>query len=470
MKKLIGRKDEIAILNRVYRSEQPQLVVVFGRRRVGKTYLINSYFENNFSFKITGAYKKPLSFQLQAFIDELSKKTHRVYANIKTWREAFNLLEEYILSLPKDEKKIIFFDEMPWLDTMQSDFIDYFSLFWNNFASTIDNLIFVACGSSSLWMNKYFVDNKGGLFNRKTALINLFPFKLGEVEEYLFSNGFNLSRYDIASLYMVFGGIPYYLQFLDSSKTITENIDFLLFRNESELQTEFQTLYETLFSGSAQYLTILKYLAKTRKGASRNDIIKDTGLSDNGDLTNKLNNLMMTGFIREYVVRNGKKETYYQLIDFFSLFYLKHIYGKSNLSNHYFASIVESPSYNAYRGLTFELICQLHIEEIKWSLQCYSIKEEHYSWSNPHCQIDLLIKRNDKVDIICENKFVNGLFEIDKKMHEDLSNKIRIYREESGTKNSIFFVFISTYGVKRNQYSSIIQKELVLDDLFVTVR
>jgi len=162
------------------------------------------------------------------------------------------------------------------------------------------------------------------------------------------------------------------------------------------------------------------------------------------------------------------------LIDFFTLFYFKYMEGNENASSHYFTSIAQSSSFLAYRGLTFELICQTHIDEIKYALQFYAIEEEHYSWksttSDPGAQIDILIKRKDNVDLIVENKFVSSKLEITKAMYGDFARKIEVYRNESKSKNTIFFVLITSFGLISNQYSGIVQKSLQLDDLFVKVQ
>ena len=247
---IIGRTDEIERIDRCMGESSAQLIIVYGRRRVGKTFLINEYFDNNFSFKITGAYKKSRRFQLEGFNEELIRKSGREWYMPADWREAFRQLREYLESLPADQKQIVFFDEMPWLDTARSDFLSIFEWFWNDWASTQSNLVFIVCGSATAWMIDNISENKGGLFNRQSCRLYLEPFTLAETEDFLHSKDIVWSRYEIAECYMIMGGIPYYLKLLNRNLSYTQNIDHLFFKKHGELWDEFSHLYNTLFTNS----------------------------------------------------------------------------------------------------------------------------------------------------------------------------------------------------------------------------
>ena len=305
--RIIGRSAECERLEKCLRADQAQLIIVYGRRRVGKTFLINQFFGGRFDFKLTGAYAQPREIQLRYFSAELSRQTGEKRPTPKDWIEAFQLLREYLSSLPTEEKHVVFFDEMPWMDTQRSGFLPAFEWFWNDWGCTQENLIFVVCGSATSWMIEKIADNKGGLFNRQTCRLYLQPFTLHETELYLRSRGMDWARRDIAECYMILGGIPYYLSLLDSELAFNANIDNLFFRKRAELWDEFDHLYQTLFTNSEQYIRIVEQLSKKRMGLTRGEIAEQTKLPANGALSKMLNDLTDSGFVRKYSFYGKKR-------------------------------------------------------------------------------------------------------------------------------------------------------------------
>ena len=291
-KKIIGRTDEFSRLDDCMNSNKAQLVIVYGRRRVGKTFLINEYFNNNFAFKLTGAYGKDKSVQLRNFASELKRKQFNMTETPKDWIQAFEVLRDYIESLPNNKKQVIFFDEMPWLDNQKSDFLSSFEWFWNDWASTKSNLIFIVCGSASSWMDEKIANNKGGLFNRQTCRLYLKPFKLSEVEEYLLSNKIKWSRYDIVRCYMIMGGIPYYLKNLRRGASLSQNVDEMFFAEKGRLDDEFDALYNSLFEKSENYIKVVEALSTKNKGLTREEILQATKLEMNGHFSKILQDLV----------------------------------------------------------------------------------------------------------------------------------------------------------------------------------
>lgn len=466
----VGREQEYAILEKCYHSKEAQLVIVYGRRRVGKTFLINQSFENKFAFKITGVYKQNRQYQLSNFAMELSRKDGKSHS-FRTWPEAFCALEDYLDSLPIDEKQIVFMDEMPWLDSLKSGFLPAFEFFWNNYGNSKNNLLFIVAGSASSWITNKLVCNKGGFFNRHSARLYLEPFSLNETKEYLEKQNIHWSNYDIAQLYMIMGGIPFYLSQIDPSLSLNENIDMIFFREHGLLWDEFQRLYSTLFSNDPKYVRIVEILSKNRYGLTRNAISKKSGIPTNGALSNILQNLMDSGFITESISFSNRKEKIYQLSDFYSLFYfdfLKENYG----TEHYWSNSTDLPKRRNYLGLTFELLCKKHINQIKKSLSILGINSVDYSYNttgkedSKGSQIDLIIDRRDNVANLCEIKYSINLFEINKDYHLNLLNKIDTFQKENKNK-SVSLVLITTYGLKKNSYSNIINKTITLDDLFL---
>lgn len=476
--KLIGRIEECERLEECLEEDSAQLIIVYGRRRVGKTYLINQFFNHQFAFKLTGAFGQSKEIQLKNFTSRLARQSGKELNVPKDWIDAFELLRDYIEELPEENKQVFFFDEMPWLDTNRSGFLPAFEWFWNDFASTRDNVIFVVCGSSTSWMVDNLANNKGGLFNRQTCRLYLKPFNLSEVEEYLKSKGFMWSRYDIAECYMIMGGIPYYLSLLKKKYSLGQNIDRLFFKTNGELWDEFEHLYATLFSNSDAYIKVVETLSGKSSGLTRNEIIEEAGLPSNGALTKILNNLVDSGFVRvSSFYGRKKKEVLYQLSDFYSAFYFHFIRNNYGVDEQFWSNAIDNPARRAWLGLTFEQLCKNHIWQIKQKLGISGVLTEESIWFSrggenengtllDGAQIDLLIDRRDRVVNLCEMKFSTDDYEIDKAYDRILRNKIESFRSITSCKKSIQLTMITTYGVKRNKYSNIIGNQVVLDDLF----
>ena len=471
--KLIGRKNECERLQKCLDTNSAQLIMIYGRRRVGKTFLINQFFNGRFDFKVTGLYNEPKETQIKAFMAELNAQTQKNEAMPSDWLDAFMLLKEYIKNLPKTEKHIVFFDEFPWFDTARSGFLPAFEWFWNDWGSTQDNLILIICGSATAWMVENIDNNKGGLFNRQTARLYLEPFTLKETEEYLKSRNIEWARYDIAECYMIMGGIPFYLSQLDSDLDYTQNIDNLFFRKRAVLWDEFSHLYNTLFSNSEQYIKVVEALSTKRIGLTKAEIHEKTKLPSNGAFSKVLENLVSSGFVRVYPYFGDKKtKTLFQLSDYFTMFYYKFIKNQAGKDESFWTNGLGNPSRNAWAGFTFEQLCKDHIKQIKKKLGVSGVLTQEASWfltgndEQKGTQIDMLIDRNDRIINICEMKFSVNEFEIDKEYQENLINKIESFRKTTGTKKTLQLTFISTFGVKKNMYSSKIQRQIILDDLF----
>lgn len=474
-KKIIGRINEYERLNKCMREDTAQLILVYGRRRVGKTFLINHYFKNSFDFKLTGAYNKPKADQLQVFVSELNRKTNGKNKAPVDWTEAFELLRGYIDSKASKDKIIVFFDEMPWMDTHKSGFLSAFEFFWNDYGSAIDNLVFIVCGSSTSWLVDNIEHNKGGLFNRHTCKLFLNPFTLCETEEYLREKGIKWSRYDIAKCYMIMGGIPYYLSLLDKEMSYLQNIDYLFFRKNAELRDEFDHLYNTLFTHGDNYIAVVEELSKKRIGLTRSEISESTGLANNGALSKIIKNLVDSGFVREnQFLGKVKKDALYQLADYYSCFYFHYLKDHKGRDEHYWSNTLDVQSRKIWADITFEQVCKDHIAQIKKKIGISGILSEQYSWftkgnkklGTAGAQVDLLIDRRDRVVNLCEMKFYGNEFVIDNDEDSRIRNRIEVFRRETKTKKAIQIIYVTTYGVKENLYSSIVQKQVTLNDLF----
>lgn len=472
---IIGRKYEFELLEKAQCSEESELVVVYGRHRVGKTYLVNQFFKNDYTFKLTGVYNKPTDTQLERFASQVEEFTGNPCIKPENWYKAFDILKKLIKNADAEGRKVIFIDEMPWLDTEESDFVAAFEQFWNGWASAEGDITLIACGSATSWMTDKLLGNKGGLFNRAATRMFVRPFTLKETEQYLQSKGVEWTRYDIAECYMIMGGIPFYLKQINSRWSFAQNIDNIFFREKGLLWDEFDHLYATLFKQPENHIEVVEALARKRMGLTRSEIIASTKLHDNGNLTTILNNLVNNEFVRPYnYFGKEKQDTIYQLTDFYSLFYFAYIKDNYGTDPHFWTNSIDNPSRRSWAGYSFEQLCLYHLEQIKKSIGISAVQSSVSAWfhKNPQgeksrgAQIDLLIDRRDRVINVCEMKFSVSEYAIDKAYDEMLRNKMDTFREQSKTRKALQLTMVTTYGVKRNMYKNRVQSEVLLDDLF----
>ena len=469
---VIGRKDELELLKRVKEGASSSFVAVYGRRRVGKTFLIRNAFSNDFDLSVTGLFKVNLAQQLINFHAALLKyyPDAEGIEPAKDWFTAFQQLTN-LLESGGVGKKIIFLDELPWFDTPQSGFISALEHFWNSWASARTDIVLIVCGSAAGWMISKLINNKGGLHNRVTNRIRLEPFTLKECAEFLQSRRANFDRYQIIQLYMVMGGIPFYLEQVDGSQSAAQNINRLCFQKDGILRTEFDNLYRSLFENAGKHTAIVEALSKKTKGLTRGELIDEAKLPSGGSFTKILSELEESGFIRKYTAYGNKeRNNLYQLIDFYSLFYLRFIRKSNVLDDNGWINSLDSPAQRAWSGYSFEQVCLAHVRQIKQALGISGVQTTTSAWvsnSEAGAQIDLLIDRRDHVINVCEMKFSLNTFTIDKKYAEELRNKIGTFTSEVKTRKSIYLTMITTFGLTKNQYSlSLVQNDLTMDVLF----
>jgi uncharacterized protein len=473
---LIGREKEMATLQNLLLTDESELVSVIGRRRVGKTFLVESVYAASMAFELTGIQNASVREQLDAFTVALNlhSKSLLPIQVPKTWLEAFHLLILHLEKTATGEKRVVFLDEMPWLATHRSGFLNAFGFFWNSWAVK-NNIIVVICGSAASWMIQKVVHNKGGLYNRITKRIHLRPFSLYETELYLQKRGLNLNRYQITELYLAIGGIPHYLKEVQNGESIAQNIDRICFDPNGTLYDEFEELYPSLFDHAENHVAIVRALATKPSGMTRTEIINNSPLTNGGGLTKTLEELIYSGFVTEYQPFGRiKRETLYRLTDEYSLFYLKFIENLKKEGTGIWKSFEQTPTYRAWSGYAFESICLKHLPEIKKALGIsgiFSTSSSFYQKGESGmdgCQIDLLIDRNDHVINVCEIKWSIAEYIITKAYSADLRKKIALFKHYSATKKQVFFTFVSTYGLMPNEHSrGLVDKELTLNDLFV---
>jgi len=489
MENLIGRTKELAILERLVNSQKAELLAIYGRRRIGKTFLISKFFkERGLYFEMTGVKDGSIQQQLKAFTSCLKRafRSTDLSKPPTDWFEALELLQNGVEKHKSSEKIILFFDELPWMETHKSDLIKAFEFAWNSFFSIDPRVITILCGSSVSWMVKKIIHNKGGLHGRLTAQIRLRPFSLEETESFFLANQIHLDRKQIAEIYMAIGGIPKYLSYVEPGKSAPQNIQSLCFDSGGPLTIEFDSLYESLFDNHQAHAKIIELLAQKRVGLSFSQISQYTNISIGGSLSKTLRELLASDFV-QFIPFYGKKkrEGKYRLTDEYSLFYLSWIkdsvynYDES-LSSSYWIRQQATSKYRAWSGYVFENLCFKHIRQIIEELKLSVVAEGAAYWSHISkerekngrgAQIDLIIDRSDQCMNLCELKFLNSEYTLNEEKHNILNNRREIFRKETKTKKTLFNTMITPYGVKNNSYYlSSVDQQLKLDALFKPIR
>lgn len=473
MNTIIGREQEIKKLSAAVDRVRPEFIALYGRRRVGKTFLINQMFRNQFAFKMTGVIEGTLKDQFTAFVDAMNDYGFDVPEQPKDWMQAFIMLKNALKKkVNNGEQCIVFIDELPAMDAEGSNVAGAVGYFWNSWASQYDNFVFIICGSATSWMITNVIDSKGGLHDRITVEMPIHPFTLKETEQYLEYQHFLWNRQMVLQAYMIFGGIPYYLSLLDKEESLVQNVDRLFFSQDIQMRREFRRLFNTLYKNPDKYIDIIKALNKSRKGLTREEIASELKCSNNGHLGKQLEDLVCCDLIRKNIVREKeikRKDAIYQLCDFFSLFYLTFI-ERAEVEQQYWSHHINTPEVNSWMGLTYERICMAHIQQIKHSLHLDTISTLSYSWrsktSTPAAQIDIIIERADKIVNICEVKYCQYEYNLDKDEYERINKRKNAFIQETGLRHTPWLTMITTEGVARGKYSEMIQTQVTLDDLF----
>jgi len=477
MNRVIGRDKEKETLTELLKSKRAELLAIYGRRRVGKTYLIQTHLKDNIVFGLTGMHRATLKEQLQQFTFALQKANGSPLA-LKppdNWIEAFEALKIYLSGSHENKKSVVFFDEFPWLDGRKSGFLSAFEHFWNSWAVQQSQLIVVICGSAASWISRKILNNKGGLHNRITEKMPLDPFTLAETEAYLKNMGSKLDRYQVLQIYMAFGGIPHYLNTVGKDKSAVQVIEKACFARQGLLTGEFDNLYSSLFEMADNHIKVVRALAATGKGLTRQQIIDECGLSSGGRATILLDELEKSGFIQQTIPYDKRSnDAIYRLIDEFSIFYLKFMDKHKPGGKDEWAMISQEPTYAIWCGIAFEAVCLKHVDQIKEGLKI-KVRTEQSAWryippkgsKEQGAQIDLIIDRKDRIINLCEMKFYNNTFTIDKSYAKVLQQKLDVFTQRTKPDKTLFITMITTYGIKENEYAeSLVQNSLTLDVLF----
>lgn len=476
METIIGREDEKKILGDALQSRDAELIAVYGRRRIGKTFLVRNYYHKKIAFELTGIHDGDLKDQLYNFSLALQESMGTPIAPLSpvNWINAFHMLSNYLKAVIKKESIVILFDELPWLCTPKSGFLQAFGHWWNTWASRNPLIKVVICGSAASWIIRNVINDRGGLHNRVTQRIRLLPFTLAETERFLQYHGVKLDRYQVLQLYMAVGGIPQYLKQVHKGQSAAQTIDKLCFTKNGMLKSEFNDLYQSLFAHAENHEAVVRALSKKAKGMTRAEIIKACGFTTGGWTSELFDELEQSGFITRYIpFDRAVRDAIYKLSDEYSLFYLKFIEGARATGAGTWFRLSKTQSYTSWSGFAFEAVCQKHLDAIKQALGIAGVYTEASAWryipqkGEKGAQVDLLLDRADHCINLCEMKFSVEEFAINKKYAGEIDNKVKVFREQAATKKTIFPTMITTYGVRENEhYTGRISGEVVMDDLF----
>lgn len=483
MAKIIGRKLEIQQLQHRYHSDKAEFVAVYGRRRVGKTFLIKELYKNEFAFMHTGLApmvedkrtkklrRVTMADQLENFYYSLIRYGLEGESCPTSWMEAFFLLEKLLKQKDPKKRMIVFIDEMPWMDTPRAKFLTAVEAFWNGWGSSQDNLMFIACGSATSWILNKLVKAKRGMFHRVTDPIHLHPFTLNECKQFYDAHGIRMSMYDMVEAYMVFGGIPFYLDFFLPEYSLAQNIDSILFRKDAKLKDEFNLLFSSVFTNAKDMMSIIRVLGRRHCGYTRDEISQLAGIATGGTLTEQLRALEESDFICKYVPFDHTDNLdYYKLTDNFCWFWLRFIEGEKRLPENFWQQNTAKPQLNTWRGLAFEEVCFNHVPQIKRALGVAAVQSRESSYivrgsdQQEGLQIDLLIDRDDRVLNVCEMKFLKSEFAVTDAYYHTIQS--RIERLSNLTSSTIHSTLVTNRGLAYNEYSSAFQSIITLEDLF----
>ena len=475
MRALVGRTEEQEKLRKYYESKRSEFVALFGRRRVGKTFLVKSLFGDEFAFYAAGLQDGDTQTQIQNFNKELAYFGGVGLAPAADWQGAFENLKQLIDDAPEEKKKIVFLDEISWMGASHPSFISALDYFWNRWISARDDVLLIVCGSATSWIIDNIVNNTGGLHNRLTGQIYLAPLTLKECETYFRENGIMMSRYNILEAYMVFGGIPYYLDLFEPGRSLAQNIDRIYFAPGAPLVGEYENLFKSLFKNADNHILVIEALATKRKGLSREEVSRQSGIKGGGTLTKVLSDLVRCGFVREYLAFGKQsRDRLFQLTDPFTLFHLSFTEKQKRYMENFWLHYCTTPAHSAWSGYAFELVCLLHVPQIKRKLGISGVLTEVSSWRSKEgkeagagSQIDLVLDRNDQIINLCEMKYASDTYTIDKEYNKKLREKRSTFMSETKTRKAAHITMVTTFGLTQNEYSAEVFFQVTMDDLFL---
>ena len=472
---LVGRSYQKQIIDEIMKDNRSSFVAITGRRRVGKTFLVEETMGGQIAFRVTGIQDAPLKMQLANFAKKVFEHANTPFDLVpNNWQEAFALLRQYLQTLSKNKKRVLFFDELPWMNTHKSGFIQLFAHFWNDYLSKEKHFVLVICGSATSWIYKNIQNDKGGFHNRITHRLHLEPFTLGETQAFLASKNFKWTPNAIAELYMILGGIPFYLDRLKKGESVAANIDRLFFGKEAVLANEYDNLYKALFENPHNHEAVVEALAGAQSGMNREELMLASKVQNGGPINRTLDDLVTCGFVSiDNPLGKIRRGSIYRLNDEFSYFYHKFLSHRKASTQKSWLQFSQSQAYKIWSGYAFENLCKKHVQAILKKLGISGIYTETAAYrktgnsDSKGFQIDLIIDRNDKAINLCECKYLATPMSIDKKYAQWLMERKSLFIQESGTNKLVFTTLITNLPIIENQYChDVVDVALTVGDLF----
>lgn len=468
MDKIIGREQEYEKITTYLNSRRAEFVAIYGRRRVGKTFLVRSYFKDKFDFYTTGVIDGTREEELAVFYNSLCDYGY-TGSQPKNWIETFYALYTLLKTKKRRKRCVVFIDELPCFDTQHSGFVRAFGHFWNNYASRLGNIFLVVCGSATSWIVRNIIDNRGGLHNRITHEMHIHSFNLHDTELFFKAHKAKWTQLAITQMYMALGGVPYYLEMIDFGRSVAENIDALFFAPDAELRREYGRLFKSLYRHPDQYMEIIALLSENKSGLTRKEISERLKLNSGSHLSNMLDDLVNCDFLRRYSNGTKRNSCIYQVVDFYTLFY--HQFCKQKTSDKMlWQHSINTPKQNTWYGLAFERICLCHVWQILYALHLDTVRTECFSWrsstSPDKVQIDLVIDRIGGQTCICEIKYSQSEYNLTSAEETKIRNRIATYSGEMKPKDGVIGILITTFGLANKQATDTIQHIVTLNKLF----
>ena len=472
---IAGRDKEVKILNKLLKASTSRFLGITGRRRIGKTFLIDSAYRTKMVFSMTGIKDGSMEQQLIHFTDKLNEYSKSTNFHLPAnWQEALLMLKQYLQKKKTQKKQVIFIDELPWITTPRSGFLQQLAHLWNDYLSKEKKYVLVVCGSSTSWITNKVYNDTGGLHNRVTDKINLQPFSLAETKQFLKDKGIKLTPNAIAEIYMVCGGVPFYLDQIkkgDSPMTATGR---LCFTKDGLLYTEYENLFKAIYENPNDHESIIKTLARHKQGLSRKELIAKSKVDAGGPFTRAIKDLILSGYVEEQLPFGKKKRgTIYRLLDEYCTFYHRFISHQKKLSKGIWQQLSNKQTYKVWRGYAFENLCLRHIRNIKNALGIPAVYTETYSYKQNSTtttdgfQIDIIIDRADNIIHLCECKFHTSNFAINKSYAATLRKRKAQFQSRTKTKKTVYTTIITNYPLEENMYSKdVADMQVVLDSLF----
>ncbi len=470
---MTGRAQQIAAMTDALQVQRSSFIALTGRRRVGKTYLIEQVYQNYFCLKVTGIQGAGTQEQINNFMQKLMEAAQlTLIGQPANWQQVFILLKAYLSKLPKRKKQVIFLDELPWMSTNKSGFLQMLAHLWNDYLSKEKHFILVVCGSATSWITQKIVNDKGGLHNRLTEIIQLQPFTLSETKAFLQTKKIHLTNPAIAELYMALGGIPYYLEKIRKGESVSAALERLCFSEAATFKNEYDNLYKALFDHPENHEAVVAALATVKNGLTREAIINKAKIAAGGPFTRTISDLIISGFVTEELpFGKVKRGSVYRLVDEFSIFYHRFMKNYKKTVKGYWQQQAGTQSYKIWTGYAFENICMKHTDAIKKALGIQNVFTTTASFQHKAgnlaagFQIDFIIDRNDQTINLCECKFYNAPFEIDKKYSAQLQLRKELFKTATGSRKTIFNTIITNQKMVQNMHSlDSIDNALTIDD------